>query len=67
MTTDQFSGDGDTARSLVTALGTRGVFIRMPFVAPQDRCVRISCGTESDLALLETALPDALAEIRSPA
>ena len=34
------------------------------FVAPQDRCIRISCGTESDLDLLAAALPDALAEAR---
>ncbi|WP_163849223.1 pyridoxal phosphate-dependent aminotransferase [Pseudooceanicola aestuarii] len=58
-------GDGDTARSLVAALGARGVFVRMPFVAPQDRCIRISCGTPEDLLRLEEALPAALAEINS--
>ncbi|MGR3320348.1 MAG: pyridoxal phosphate-dependent aminotransferase [Pseudooceanicola sp.] len=55
--------DGDFARALVAALGDRGVFVRMPFVAPEDRCIRVSCGTESDLAFLRAALPDALAAI----
>jgi len=59
--------DGDFARALVAALGARGVFIRMPFVAPQDRCIRISCGTEADLAALAAALPAALAEVSAAA
>ncbi len=57
-------GDGDLARRVVAEMGARGVFIRMPFVAPQDRCVRISCGREDDLAALAKALPDALAAAR---
>ena len=56
-------GDGARARALVAALATRGVFVRMPFVAPEDRCIRISCGTEADLAVLAKALPAALAEV----
>jgi histidinol-phosphate aminotransferase len=32
----------------------------MPFVAPQNRCIRISCGTDSDLDILADALPVAL-------
>ena len=54
-------GTGDTARALVKALGDEGLFVRMPFVAPQDRCIRVSCGSETDLQLLETILPKALA------
>ena len=57
-------GDGARARAVLEALIRRGVFVRMPFAAPQDRCIRISCGTEADLDLLETALPEALAEAR---
>lgn len=60
-------GSGDLARALVAALGTRGVFVRMPFVAPQDRCIRISCGRPQDLACLARALPAALAEARAQA
>ncbi|PIV80172.1 MAG: histidinol-phosphate aminotransferase [Rhodobacteraceae bacterium CG17_big_fil_post_rev_8_21_14_2_50_63_15] len=54
--------DGDFARRVLAGLGTRGVFVRMPFVAPQDRCIRISCGRPQDLAVLARALPEALAE-----
>ena len=53
--------DGDHARAVLAELVGRGVFVRMPFVAPQDRCIRISCGTEADLQILETELPKALA------
>ena len=37
-----------------------GVFVRMPFVAPQNRCIRISCGTPADLDILADVLPRAL-------
>ena len=32
-------GDGAVARAVLAALVARGVFVRMPFVAPQDRCI----------------------------
>ncbi|PVA09293.1 pyridoxal phosphate-dependent aminotransferase [Pelagivirga sediminicola] len=54
--------DGDFARAVLEALGRQGVFVRMPFAVPQNRCIRISCGTPADLALLADALPRALAE-----
>ena len=57
-------GDGVLAKRVVQALGARGVFVRMPFVAPQNRCIRISCGRPQDLDILAEALPDALAEAR---
>ena len=53
-------GDGDFARAVLTALGDRGVFVRMPWVAPQNRCIRVSCGPETDLAAFAEALPPAL-------
>jgi histidinol-phosphate aminotransferase len=56
--------DGAFARRVVAALAERGVFVRMPFAAPQDRCIRVSAGTEADLALLREALPQALAVAR---
>lgn len=56
---------GAFARAVLGALVARGVFVRMPFVAPQDRCIRISCGTGDDLGVLETILPEALAAARS--
>jgi histidinol-phosphate aminotransferase len=56
--------DGDFARKLLAALSERRIFARMPFVAPQDRCIRISCGRPQDLAYLAQALPLALADVR---
>lgn len=52
--------DGDFARAVLAALIGRGVFVRMPFVAPQDRCIRVSAGEPGDLDILAAALPDAL-------
>lgn len=54
--------DGAFAQRVVQALAKRGVFIRMPFVAPHNRCIRISAGTKTDLQNLALHLPDALAE-----
>ncbi|GAB4282256.1 MAG: pyridoxal phosphate-dependent aminotransferase [Roseovarius sp.] len=53
-------GDGALAARVRDALAARGVFVRMPFVAPQDRCIRVSCGRDEDLALFAQALPEAL-------
>lgn len=52
--------DGDHARKVLAELGTRGVFIRMPGVAPLDRCIRISLGDDATLDILADALPLAL-------
>jgi histidinol-phosphate aminotransferase len=49
--------DGTYARAIVDGMMEHGVFIRMPGVAPLNRCIRISTGPESDMALLEAALP----------
>src|SRR5690606_3076083 len=57
--------DGDFARALLAALTARGIFVRMPSVAPLDRCIRVSCGSAGDLERFAAALPDALAEARS--
>ncbi len=56
--------DGAFARAVLAALVDRGVFVRMPFVAPQDRCIRVSCGPEREMAVLVDMLPRALAEAR---
>ena len=52
--------DDEFARAVLAALVAQGIFVRMPFVAPQDRCIRISCGPRADMDLLEAALPKAL-------
>ncbi len=53
--------DGDYARRVLAGLLERDIFVRMPGIAPLDRCIRVSAGTEADLLLLAQALPDALA------
>ncbi|KMK66131.1 pyridoxal phosphate-dependent aminotransferase [Puniceibacterium sp. IMCC21224] len=58
--------DGSFARALVRSLASEGVFVRMPFVAPQDRCIRISAGTPEDLDVLALALPRALSASGQP-
>ena len=52
--------DGDYARRVLAEMGARGVFIRMPGVAPLDRCIRISLGDDAALDIVEEALPLAL-------
>lgn len=52
--------DGSHARSIVDGLMEEGVFIRMPGVAPLNRCIRVSVGPEPDMALLQQALPKVL-------
>ena len=52
--------DGAFSRQVVEELGKRGVFVRMPFVAPQDRCIRVSCGPEADMDYFAKELPAAL-------
>ena len=52
--------DGDFVRAVLQGLIARDVFARMPGVAPLDRCIRISCAPEREMALFEAALPGAL-------
>jgi len=55
--------DGAFAKALVGALLTRDIFVRMPFAAPQDRCIRISTAPTGTIDEFAAALPMALAEI----
>ncbi len=52
--------DGDFARRTLAECQSRGLFIRMPGVAPLDRCIRISIGPEAALDVVEEVLPQAL-------
>ncbi|WP_114286186.1 pyridoxal phosphate-dependent aminotransferase [Candidatus Halocynthiibacter alkanivorans] len=56
--------DGDFARRVLTELTALNLFVRMPFVAPQDRCIRISAAPEAELDLFAAALPKALQAAR---
>ncbi len=49
-------GDGAHAARLVERLGAQGVFIRMPGVAPLNRCIRVSVGDDATLAAFAKAL-----------
>jgi histidinol-phosphate aminotransferase len=56
--------DGDFARSLLSHLVAMGVFVRMPFVAPQDRCIRVGCGPKEAMDVFANALGEALSKAR---
>lgn len=56
--------DGDFARAVLRELIAQDIFLRMPFVAPQDRCIRVSLGDAPALAAFAKALPLALAKAR---
>lgn len=53
--------DGTFAKAVLDGLIAEGIFVRMPFVAPQNRCIRVSCSTPSDMDAFAAALPKALA------
>lgn len=57
--------DGAFARALVAALEEEGVFVRMPGVAPLDRCIRVSCAPEAELEVFAEMLPKALSRVRA--
>ena len=52
--------DGTRARAIVDGLMQHGVFIRMPGVAPLNRCIRVSTGLPADMDLFEDVLPKVL-------
>lgn len=57
--------DGGYARAVLKGLESRGVFVRMPGVAPLDRCIRVSCGTTEDLDIFEQAFAETLAALNA--
>ncbi|HEV7317943.1 MAG TPA: pyridoxal phosphate-dependent aminotransferase [Ensifer sp.] len=53
--------DAAHARAIVdTLMNDHGIFIRMPGVAPLNRCIRVSTGPEAEMRLLEATLPKVL-------
>lgn len=56
--------DGNFARRVLAELTARDIFVRLPFVAPQDRCIRVSLGDGAAMATFATALSAALAAAR---
>ncbi len=57
--------DGSFARRVLQAIGEAGIFVRMPFVTPHDRCIRVSCAPEADINAFATSLPYALKAARA--
>ena len=57
--------DGDFAKRVLDALVEQGLFVRIPFAAPQNRCIRMSRGSASDLDAFAAALPRALDTARA--
>lgn len=56
--------DGVLAKRVLDEMIRRNVFVRMPRVAPQNRAVRITAGTDQDLDLLAEVFPLALRAAR---
>ncbi len=54
--------DGAFAKRVLDGLIARDVFVRKPSVTPQDRCIRVSCGRDEDIAVFAEALPHAIAD-----
>lgn len=57
--------DGVFARRVLANLVAAGIFVRMPFVAPHDRCIRVSCGPAPEIEAFARALPAALGAARA--
>ncbi|WEX78404.1 pyridoxal phosphate-dependent aminotransferase [Sinorhizobium numidicum] len=56
--------DAAYGRAIVDGLmNDHGIFIRMPGVAPLNRCIRISTGPDAEMNLLEAALPEVLGKL----
>ncbi len=55
--------DATYAKAVLDGLVARGVFVRMPFVEPQSRCIRVSCGPAEFLEILADELPHVVAEL----
>jgi histidinol-phosphate aminotransferase len=54
--------DGAFAKRVLDGLIARDVFVRMPGVAPLNRAIRVSAGSDADIAVFEAMLPLALQE-----
>ena len=54
---------GDYARAVLAGLVARGIFVRMPGVAPHDRCIRVSLGDDAALDAFAETLPQVIAAL----
>ena len=56
--------DGIFAKNVLDFLISNGIFVRMPFTSPENRCIRVSAGTDEDLKLFEEKFPLALSNAK---
>lgn len=56
-------GSPARAKAMLQALLGRDVFVRMPGVAPLDRCIRVSVGRQQERALFAQSFTELLGEI----
>jgi histidinol-phosphate aminotransferase len=52
--------DGTFSKRVLDGLIARDIFVRKPAAPVLDRCIRVSCGPEADMALFAAALPGAV-------
>jgi len=57
------AGSGTRARRLMQVLLQRGVFVRMPGVAPLDRCIRLTVGPAAERQALAQVLREVLPQL----
>ncbi len=55
--------DGDFAVAVLERLVQEGIFVRMPGVAPLNRCIRVTAGLDHELDAFAEALPVVLSEV----
>ncbi|MGB7287017.1 MAG: pyridoxal phosphate-dependent aminotransferase [Salaquimonas sp.] len=51
------------AKAVLDEINKRGIFMRMPFAAPGNRCIRVGVGKPEDLDLFEKVLREVLEEV----
>lgn len=54
--------DASFAKRVLDNLIKKGIFVRMPYSYPQNRCIRVTVGLDNDIDLFEQNFPLALAE-----
>ena len=54
--------DSKFAKKVLENLINNGVFVRMPYSYPQNRCIRVTVGLDEDIDLFEKYFPIALKE-----
>ncbi len=57
--------DSQYAKAIVDKMADYGVFIRMPWIAPQNRYIRVSAGTPADIELFGEVFEKVLGELES--